>query len=279
MDEWKSVEGEHQATVARNDAVPADLTGLLRLAERAVLAGGHALTSMRRAWSTVASQEGLDIKIEADVRAQALIVDALRSASDWPILGEETGWIGGRPADDAPYWVVDPLDGTFNYHRGIPFCCSAVALCQGMRPLLGTIHDFERGELFSGATGLGMWLNHQPAAVEARPSCQGALATGFPTRSDFSTAGIGRTVEKLRSWKKIRMLGSAALSLSYVATGRLDGYAEDGIQWWDVAAGLALVQAAGGVAHWVGDDPEQPLNVTAQGSPQQDPPRIGPDAP
>ena len=185
--------------------------------------------------------EGRDVKLGEDTASEALIRATLAEKSDLPVLGEEAGW-EGEDRSAGLHWVVDPLDGSFNYDRGIPLYCVAIALCQGRQPLLGVIHDPTRGETFSGGPGLPLRLNGQPL-VPPLPQRR-LLATGIPSRADLDQA-IGRLAEQARRWTKLRLLGSAGLSLAWTAAGRLDGYAEDGIMWWDVAAGLALARAAG----------------------------------
>ncbi|WP_430912057.1 inositol monophosphatase family protein [Methylobacterium sp. sgz302541] len=224
-----------------NGIADADLERHLELAceaarsTRAILAAGRA---NRRA---PASQIGRDIKLQEDAESEALIRALLISHSAHPVLGEEGGWAGGE-GTDGPAWVVDPLDGSFNYYAGIPIYGVAVALCAGRTPILGAIYDPERDELFAGGPGLGLRINGEPhRPVEPRGQIVG---TGFPSQADVA-ATAAHVADLARDWKKIRMLGSAALSLAWVAAGRLDAYSEHGIMWWDVAAGLALAGAVG----------------------------------
>ena len=212
----------------------------LARARRAAEAAGRLLQD-RFGHAEVNARTGRDIKLLEDRLAQDLIVESLRERGDEPVLTEENGWIGQPPAQGQAYWVVDPLDGSYNYSCGIPLCCVAVALCRDETPLAGCVHDFIRGETFEAATsgplrlnGRGLGPVHRPAAV---------LATGFPVAGEHSADAIGH---HLGQWRKLRMLGSAALSLAWVAAGRLDAYSEDGIRWWDVAAGMALVEGSGG---------------------------------
>jgi myo-inositol-1(or 4)-monophosphatase len=193
---------------------------------------------------------GRDVKIEADRRLHELICRRLESASPWPRWSEEgppaQGWRNG-----GHLWVVDPLDGSLNFSRGIPMSCVSIALWDGARPVLGVVLDVGRGELFTGQVGRGAWLNGRrirPSRVR-RPA-EALVCTGFPVGADFRLRTLSRFVAKVRRFKKVRALGSAALSLAYVAAGRADLYHEERIAWWDVAAGLALVQAAGGRIVW-----------------------------
>lgn len=218
----------------------------LDLATRAARQAGEFLRGYDRQAIVVLSEEGKDIKIGPDKESERLLIDRLTAESPFSILSEEEGSI---ERDDACLWVIDPLDGSLNFLRGMPSCCVSIALCRGSTPLLGVIYDFNRDELFSGIVGEGAWLNDRPMHVSAVPErARAVLCTGFPSQSSFSTGALATFLERVQAFKKVRLLGSAALSLAYVACGRVDAYTERGIKWWDVAAGVALVQAAGGEA-------------------------------
>lgn len=226
---------------------------LLHLAESAALLAGAQLRSRRGEWREMTASAGRDVKIAADRNSEALIVARL-SESGIPLYSEEAGAIAARPAARratkaaGPLWIIDPLDGSLNYHQGIPLCCVSVALYEGPRPVLGVVYDFNHDEMFCGLAGRGAWLNHGPIEPSRTDLVSRAvLATGFPVRGDFSTDAVGRFVAEVQGFRKVRLLGSAALSLCYVACGRVDAYREDGIRFWDVAAGLVIVEAAGGL--------------------------------
>lgn len=188
-----------------------------------------------------------DVKIQADLEAEELIRKRLSALSDFPILGEE---LGGKDAwiyQNKPYWIVDPLDGTYNYLRDMPLCCVSVGLFSGLTPIMGVVYNFTQEELFSGSAETGLRLNGQTIRPQwAQQASEAALMTGFPSGGDYSDGGISAFVETVQAYKKIRMIGTAALALAYVACGRADVYFEPHIKLWDVAAGLALVAAAGG---------------------------------
>jgi myo-inositol-1(or 4)-monophosphatase len=113
--------------------------------------------------------------------------------------------------------------------------------------VLGAVFDFHRDEMFSGVVGEGAWCNEEQIFVsDTRIASRAVLTTGFPSFRDFDDDSLLGFVRHVQRFKKVRLLGSAALSLAYVACGRADAYAEDDIMLWDVAAGLALVSAAGG---------------------------------
>lgn len=205
----------------------------------------------------VVEERGRDLKLMADRESEALIISSLQAATPFAILSEERGMLGTPEGAKARYWVVDPLDGTVNYAHGIDFCCVSIALLEQSEPILGVIHDFSRQETFSGIVADGAWLNSQRIYVSETSALDRAiLCTGFPVAGDFSTSGVERFTHYVQQYKKVRLLGSAALSLAYVAAGRVDSYAEHGLHLWDVAAGIAIVRAAGGMVNltpWAGD--------------------------
>lgn len=219
----------------------------LRRAVDAARAAGKVLCNLMRKPKKVLSEVGRDIKLQADQDAEAAILEILKQ-SDYPVLAEESGEHGDATGG-GPVWIVDPLDGTLNFSRGIPLCCTSIALAQGDTPILGVIYDFNRDELFTGVPGKGAWHDGQPMRVsDIREAARGILNTGFPTASDYGDEALMEFINNVRRFKKVRLLGSAALMLAYVACGRYEAYAEDNIMWWDVAAGVALVLAAGGYA-------------------------------
>lgn len=218
----------------------------LALAERAAREAGRFLAASQRRAATIAAETARDVKLQADRAAEDRIVDILAAHSHIPIVAEE------RVADARVVpvgglrWIVDPLDGTMNFLQGIPFCCVSVALWRDDDPVAGVVYDFDRDEMFSALVGVGAWLNGSAIRVRNVPPARAVLCTGFPAGTDFTPSAVSRFVEQVIAFKKIRLLGSAALSLAYVAAGRADAYFERDIKIWDVAAGLALVRAAGG---------------------------------
>ena len=222
------------ATGFEHDALQVALD-VAALAARAAVHAGYG----------VRSEQGRDIKIDADFATDARIHEALAARLPLPILSEE------RPltaASEAGYrWIVDPIDGSMNFARRIPFCCVSVALWHGMAPVAGVIHDLSRDEVFSGLVGEGAWLNGSPITVsDIADPARAILCSGVLTATALTTEQIQAFVARAERYKKLRALGSAALMLAYVACGRCDAYAEEHVAIWDVAAGLAIVQAAGG---------------------------------
>jgi myo-inositol-1(or 4)-monophosphatase len=237
---------------------------LLTLAIATARAAGAALA--KRSDRTVNFESAHDIKLQADVDSETLIRTRL-ARTKLPVIGEEIGGDATLLGRDEPYWAVDPLDGTYNYLRGIPGTCVSLGLWCGRRPILGVVFDFWRDEMFAGGAGLGLTLNGRKLTPRwASDVPHAVLCTGFPSGTDRGSAAVQGFVGRVERFKKIRMLGTAALALAYVAASRADAYFEESIKLWDIAAGLALVEAAGGHTR-VEPVPGQPLsfNVWAAG--------------
>jgi myo-inositol-1(or 4)-monophosphatase len=162
---------------------------------------------------------------------------------------------------------VDPLDGSLNFSRDIPLFCISIALWKEMRPLLGVVYDCNHDEMFTGLVSEGAWLNGTPIQVtNTVKKSEAVLCTGFPVSTDFSENALLTFVRSIQAYKKVRLLGSAALSLAYVASGRADIYNENDIAIWDVAAGISIVEAAGGVVNFRQSEVENRLIVKAGNS-------------
>lgn len=222
----------------------------LRLAVDASRDAAQALTAQGVSGRRVLRELPRDVKIEADTIAEELIGARLRKHTDWPILSEERVPRELSQPVEGLWWIVDPLDGTMNFSRGIPWSAVSIGLWQGLTPLAGVVQDLAHGECFSGIVGQGAWLNGEPIRVSnAVTRASAILCTGVPASRDFSSEALGRVVQEIQAFRKVRWLGSAALSLAYVSCGRADAYAEQDISLWDVAAGMALVEAASGTTH------------------------------
>jgi myo-inositol-1(or 4)-monophosphatase len=238
-----------------------ELNELLRIARDAAALASAALAEHRAEWAVVTGGEGREVKIDADVRAETLILDALTRATPFPIISEERGRVAG---DAGGYvWAVDPLDGSVNYLRGYPHCAVSIGLLKHGAPVLGVVDCFVLGESFSGIVGEGAWRNDAPIRVSqvADPKA-GILQTGVPARARTDAAAMRAMGELMTRWQKVRMIGSAATALAYVAAGRAEAYRESGSMIWDVAGGCALVAAAGGLIRIEGAL-DAPLEVAA----------------
>ncbi|MGC9450649.1 MAG: inositol monophosphatase family protein [Oceanipulchritudo sp.] len=220
---------------------------LLNGAEKTAREAGEILRAGASRLREVEFQDQRDVKLRADRESEEWIRKRLGESFPFPVYGEEMGGDATLRERYDPYWVVDPLDGTYNYLRGSGLCAVSIGLMRGETPLLGVIHDFNTDTCYGGIVAEGFFINGE----ESRPSWadsvgQAALATGFPSGMDRSAARMEAFVGRIAPFKKVRMVGSAALALAYVAAGIYDVYYEESIRLWDVAAGLAMVQAAGG---------------------------------
>ncbi len=214
------------------------------LLEVAISTAKKAGALLRESVPTVLSSIGKDIKLTADIEAHTLISNALEETSI-PILSEEDG---NHTYSEGLTWIVDPLDGSLNYMRGIPSCVVSIALFEDNKPILGVVYDFNRDEVYTGVVGNGAWLNGVPMHVsDVQEKKNGVIMSGFPSYADYSSDALSAYITQVQEFKKVRLIGSAALSLAYVASGKADVYYERSIKLWDVAAGLALVSAAGGI--------------------------------
>ena len=243
------------------------LSSLLELAKKTAFQAGSTLIEQQKSARQVQQSHNRDTKIKGDFLSETIIIDSLQQHSSFPILTEESGIIG--ELDREQYlWIVDPLDGSLNYSQGIPFCCISIGLWKANSPVLGVIYDFYRNELFSGIIGEGAWLNETSIKIsETTKKKEAILCTGFPIKTNFSEKAITRFVNQIQAYKKVRLLGSAALSLAYVACGRVDAYIEENIMLWDVSAGCAIVKAAGGeVQIDYSNDLLAPVNTSAKSS-------------
>lgn len=187
-----------------------------------------------------------DLKTKADLAAQEVVLAVLETTGI-PVLSEEQTDTNTKPDISGRLWVVDPLDGTLNFSRGFAMAAVSIALWEEGEPVLGLVHDVHHGIRYSGIVGKGAWCDDQPMRVSAvNKRDRAILATGFPSGRSYDTEPLLSFVQSVQSYKKVRMLGSAALMLAQIAAGHFDVYEEEDIYLWDVAAGLALVRAAGG---------------------------------
>ena len=147
--------------------------------------------------------------------------------------------------------------------------CISLALWKKKQPVLGIIYDFNHDETFIGVNEkseiyeeVGAWLNgHLITVSKIQKKTQGVICTGFPSKRNYKKDSLDEFVKRIQEWKKVRLIGSAALSLAWVACGRADAYIEEDIRIWDIAAGLAIVKAAGGEVYFQAG--EKPNFVTA----------------
>ncbi|MRG72808.1 inositol monophosphatase [Alphaproteobacteria bacterium HT1-32] len=188
-----------------------------------------------------------DFVSSADLRAERTIKAELRKARpDFGFLMEESGSEDGADSDSK--WIVDPLDGTTNFLHGIPNWCISIALEKQGEIVAGVVYQPVGDQMFWAEKGEGAFLNNQRLRVSARKEIGHSLfATGIPwqDKGDHETY-LKQLGAVMKESAGIRRIGSAALDLAYVAAGKVEGYWEEGINAWDVAAGIIMVREAGG---------------------------------
>jgi myo-inositol-1(or 4)-monophosphatase len=226
----------------------ASLETYLDIATEAALVAGAILQSY---WGNLelVREKGRpgDLVTEADAGAEAAVLNVIqRHFPDHKILAEESG-AQGNP--ESPFlWAIDPLDGTTNFAHQYPFSATSIALLKDGVPQVGVIFDPFHQELFRAAKGLGATRNRQPIHVsKTQALADSLLVTGFAyDRRETADNNYAEFCYLTHLTQGVRRGGSAALDLAYVACGRLDGYWERGLSPWDIAAGVVLLEEAGG---------------------------------
>jgi myo-inositol-1(or 4)-monophosphatase len=197
----------------------------------------------------ISNKGDIDLVTEADIAAEELIIDRIRS--HYPlhgILAEESGEAVQQGTSRSEWkWIIDPLDGTTNYAHGYPCFCVSIAVEHAGTLEIGVVYDPMRDEMFAAERGQGATLNERRIRVSSVEQLNSAMmCTGFPydvrTRPDFARDFTNFTLQA----QAVRRDGSAALDLAYIACGRFDGFWEDGLNPWDIAGGAILISEAGG---------------------------------
>jgi len=211
-------------------------------------AGG--LLMQRLGAAKVTNKGDIDLVTETDLASENLIIERIRSYyPQHGILAEESGeavLVGGKRSEWK--WIIDPLDGTTNYAHSYPCFCVSIALEHAGVLEVGVVYDPVRDEMFAAERGNGATLNDRKITVSPVEDLKHAMVcTGFPynvrERPDFTRDFANFTMAA----QAVRRDGSAALDLAYVACGRFDGFWEDGLSPWDIAAGKLLIEEARGV--------------------------------
>jgi len=224
-----------------------DLCKEIQTAKDAAKAAGKLLDVNKKDLNQSIYSSDTDIKLKADIEAENLIKSILSRRSNFPILAEESGKSENKL--EKTFWVVDPLDGTANYTRDIPLCCVSIALMHNMEPVIGVVYDFNNNNLYEGSFDGEAKLNESIIKVSnVNEPKEGILVTGLPNNTDYSDLALLKMVKDFQEWRKVRMIGSAAIASCYIASAKADVYKEFGTYLWDVAAGAAIVNAAGGKA-------------------------------
>ena len=231
----------------------------LDVAVRAAHAGAAVLQQHRLSRNNlVIDHKGRnDLVSQADREAEQAVIEILRSETpELGLIGEESGGKQGELAT----WYVDPLDGTTNYLHGLEHYAVSIGLVAHAgaidaigetltadQPVIGVIYDPNREEMFTAMQGVGAWLNgHRIHCSQARQIQDALIATGIPVRNfSYLEQYLATLKDLVLNCRGIRRQGSAALDLSWLAAGRVDGYWEQGIQAWDVAAGTVIAREAG----------------------------------
>ena len=221
-----------------------DLDSCLEIAKSATLLAGNFLKEQQDSNLKILTNKARDLKLQIDIDAEEIIKQHITANSSLPILAEESGKSGSL---DDYFWVVDPLDGTSNFLRNIPISCVSIALVQGFRPILGAIFDFNNSDLYFAHKNSKAFVNKSEISVSSfNFKKDSTLVTGIPAKDNYSDNEFSNMISDFQSWKKVRMIGSAAMASVYVAAGKAEAYKENGIFLWDIAAGAAIVEAAGG---------------------------------
>jgi myo-inositol-1(or 4)-monophosphatase len=225
-----------------------EIDRLAEVARRAARAGAEQLCGLFGRLTRIRSKGTAgNLVTEADLAAELAVLSVLAEATPgFPVLAEESG---RRSGSGDLEWCVDPLDGTTNYAHGFPFFATSVGLLWQGLPLLGALEAPALEQSFWAAAGRGSWCNDERLVVsDCRKLSDALLATGFAydrtTRRDNNYAEFAWFTHRSHG---VRRAGAAALDLAYVAAGRLDGYWERGLSPWDLAAGVVLVEEAGGL--------------------------------
>jgi len=221
-----------------------DLDFCLKIAKSASVLAGEYLKRQQTKNLKILLNEERDLKLQIDIDAEEIIKEHITKKSSLPILAEESGVSG--ELDDF-FWVIDPLDGTANFLRNIPISCVSISLMKGLTPVLGAIFDFNNSDLYYAHKESKAYINDKELSVSSLSlKRESTLVTGIPAKDNYSDEEFRSMISDFQSWKKIRMIGSAAMASVYVASGKADAYKENGIFLWDISAGAAIVEAAGG---------------------------------
>ncbi|WP_261815875.1 inositol-1-monophosphatase [Vibrio gallicus] len=221
---------------------------MLNIAIRAARkAGNHIAKSLENADKIESSLKGTnDIVTNVDKEAEYLIIETIKASyPDHSIIAEESGLQQGK--DDAVQWIIDPLDGTANFARGIPHFAVSIAVRINGKTEVACVYDPMQNDLFTAQRGSGAQLNNSRVRVKQLKDLQGTLlATGFPHKHKQHSESYFKILSALFvEASDIRRTGSASLNLCYLAANRVDGYFELGLKPWEIAAGELIAREAG----------------------------------
>ena len=239
-----------RVTTFAERCVDRKLANIVLAAGEAALAAGSLLRDLYGKPHRVSHKGTIDLVTEADVAAEKAIIDHLRKACpEINFMAEESTTL---PASmpETPTWIIDPLDGTTNFAHHFPWFATSIGYSEGGQVKAGVIYQPLLDELFLAARGCGAWLNNDKIRVSATDTLQESLlATGFPYNIKETVGDVMSLLATiLPKTQGVRRAGAAALDMAYVACGRLDGFWEINLKPWDTAAGLVLIEEAGGRA-------------------------------
>ena len=198
-----------------------------------------------------ASADGFDMVTEYDHRVEELVHTRIEREFDEPVLGEEFGLVGDVAAARERLWVVDPIDGTFNYGHGLPLYGVILAYCEKRVPVAGVICLPAVGELFSAAAGQGAWIERRPAGEPRRISVRDETEPSrmvFTVEGHFTPEVVNAYFQEGLPRRSLRTLMCAAAPLAYIPAGRMDAFVQTSLNVWDCAAGDVILREAGGPA-------------------------------
>ena len=225
-----------------------DFSSELNIAIKAAMVAGKHLSENKDELNKLSLSDKRDTKLQADISSENIIKQVISDDSNYEILAEESGKSSDNLGET--FWVIDPLDGTANYNRNIPICCVSIGMVTKLKPVFGVIYDFNNDELYVGdcinktATLNGNTINVSDICNKD----EGIVVTGLPFSTDYSDSSLQKLISDMQVWKKTRMIGSAAMASCYIASGKAEMYKEKGIYLWDIIAGAAIVESAGGSA-------------------------------
>jgi myo-inositol-1(or 4)-monophosphatase len=253
--------GAAASAVTKKEALA--LVSLARLAAEAAAAVIRDATP-RRATLNWQEKGVADFVTEVDVKAQATAIGILAAAEPSAgFIAEESGLSATQTPDSRIVFVIDPLDGTTNFLHGLPEYAVSIGVMAAGALVAGVVLNVPRGELFWGAAGAHAWLGEQRLRVSAITNPQRALiGTGFPFKTPAEIPGyLPQIARVMAGTSGVRRPGAASIDLAHVAAGRLDGFWENTLAPWDVAAGILLIREAGGVC----TDPDGKESAVASG--------------
>lgn len=219
------------------------------------------IAAQYRSNMNVSMKSDRSVVTDADHAIQRHICHAVRNLDPTHsvLCEEKADYLGDmpQPSNSEFCWVIDPLDGTRNYVRGLPCCCTSIALLKNGSPIVGVIGDLNSIDIYSAAVGQGIWLNEQSIDSAAASECGKPVVSFQPSHTLIDMDCLPAWTARVR----IRNLGSSAMHLAYVATGALDGAVCMDCRVWDFAAGYLLVKESGGRMTGGDGEPLFPFNM------------------